>query len=240
MRDNLFAQPHVQRSDFAFDEAVSRVFPDMIKRSVPGYHLIIPMIGVITQRYAQPDTCLYDLGCALGASLLSMRHALNHSGCRVIGIDNSEAMLQRCASYVDIDNASTPVELHCADITRFNYQRASVVTLNFTLQFVDIQQRQELINKLFQCLLPGGVLILSEKISFNHAQEQAIQQELHWDFKRANGYSDLEISQKRTALENVMIPETQAIHRQRLEQAGFLQVIQWYQCFNFVSFVAVK
>ncbi|WP_396587046.1 carboxy-S-adenosyl-L-methionine synthase CmoA [Bermanella sp. R86510] len=239
-RDNIYADEHSALQAFAFDDAVSRVFPDMIKRSVPGYSLIIPMIGVITEQYAQANSNLYDLGCSLGASLLAMRHGVKHQGCKVVGIDNSEAMIHRCESYVDIDNSDVPVELFQGDVTQFNYQNASVITLNFTLQFIDRDKRLALIEQLYESLLPGGVLILSEKVCFEDAQEQSTQQELHWDFKRANGYSDLEISQKRSALENVLVPESAQEQLSRLRHAGFTQAYKWYQCFNFCSFVAIK
>lgn len=238
-RDRIYADDSQALEAFAFDEAVARVFPDMIKRSVPGYTMIIPMIGVITEQYAKPNSNLYDLGCSLGSSLLAMRHGVNVEGCRVVGIDNAEAMLKRCRSYVDIDDATVPVELHQGDVTEFPYENASVVTLNFTLQFIPLEKRQALIQKLYDAMLPGGALILSEKICFDEP-EQTIQQELHWDFKRANGYSDLEVSQKRSALENVLVPETAQAHIKRLQQAGFTKAFTWYQCFNFTSFIAVK
>lgn len=238
-RDNIYSQNHEAVEAFAFDDAVARVFPDMIKRSVPGYTMIIPMIGVITEKYAQANTHLYDLGCSLGASLLAMRHGVKVDGCTLVGIDNAEAMLSRCRSYVDIDDALTPVHLHQGDITEFTYQKASVITLNFTLQFIPLEKRQGLIQKLFDALEPGGALILSEKICFEDS-EQKLQQELHWDFKRANGYSDLEVSQKRNALENVLVPESEKDHIERLKSVGFSQACSWYQCFNFTSFIAVK
>jgi len=238
-RDRIYAHDREALDAFAFDEAVARVFPDMIKRSVPGYSMIIPMIGIITEQYAQPNSHLYDLGCSLGASLLAMRHGVNVDGCKVVGIDNAAPMLKRCQSYVDIDDATVPVELVEGDVTEFDYTRASVITLNFTLQFIPLEKRQALIQKLYDAMLPGAALILSEKICFDEP-EQTIQQELHWDFKRANGYSDLEVSQKRSALENVLVPESAQDHIQRLNSVGFTKAYTWYQCFNFTSFIAVK
>ncbi|MEH6347347.1 MAG: carboxy-S-adenosyl-L-methionine synthase CmoA [Bermanella sp.] len=238
-RDRIYTKDHELLGDFAFDEAVARVFPDMIKRSVPGYTTIIPMIGVISEQYSQDNSHLYDLGCSLGASLLAMRHGVKAKNCKVVGIDNAEAMLSQCQTYVDKDSNTVPVELHLGDITQFDYENASVITLNFTLQFIDSDKRQALIQKLYDAMLPGGALILSEKICFE-GSEQSLQEQLHWDFKRANGYSELEISQKRSALENVLLPETAQDHIDRLKQAGFTQASQWYQCFNFTSFIAIK
>lgn len=243
-RDRIYADDHNEAQGeleaFAFDDAVARVFPDMIKRSVPGYTTIIPMIGVITEQYAKDNTQLYDLGCSLGASLMAMRHGVKADGCKLIGIDTSEAMIERCKGYVRDDYASTPVELVLGDITEQPIENASVVTLNFTLQFIDPAKRCDLLKKIYDGMVPGAALVLSEKICFAGPDQQKLQEELHWDFKRANGYSELEISQKRSALENVLIPETAEAHIERLHKAGFSQAYQWYQCFNFVSFVAVK
>jgi len=238
-QDRLFA-PQRPAGDFRFDSAVARVFPDMIRRSVPGYTTIIPMIGVITERFAQPDTHCYDLGCSLGASTLAMRHGIRQPGCHLVGVDNSADMLERCRHHVALDDHELPVELRCEDVLETKLSNASVTTLNFTLQFVAPEHRLSLLQRIAGATVPGGALILSEKIRFDDEQEQALQTELHHEFKRANGYSNLEISQKRSALEQVLIPETLEEHRLRLRQAGFGQVTVWYQCFNFVSILAVK
>lgn len=237
--DRLFATER-RPEDFRFDASVARVFPDMIRRSVPGYTTIIPMIEVITEQYAQPGSHCYDLGCSLGASTLAMRHGIPYEDCTLVGVDNSEAMIERCEHYIALDDNPLPVTLRCEDILATELSNASVTTLNFTLQFVDPQQRASLLARIADATRPGGVLILSEKIRFESDSEQAIQTRLHHEFKRANGYSDLEISQKRTAIEQVLIPETLAAHRARLLAAGFDEVLVWYQCFNFVSMLAIK
>ncbi|MFN2362526.1 MAG: carboxy-S-adenosyl-L-methionine synthase CmoA [Marinobacter sp.] len=237
--DRLFASER-ETEDFRFDASVARVFPDMIRRSVPGYTTIIPMIEVITEQYARPGSHCYDLGCSLGASTLAMRHGIGDRECMLTGVDNSAAMIELCQHYIALDDHPLPVSLRCEDILDSDLDNASVTTLNFTLQFVAPERRAELMKRIADATLPGGVLILSEKIRFESDAEQAIQTQLHHEFKRANGYSDLEISQKRSALEQVLIPETLAEHRQRLTDAGFDQVLVWYQCFNFVSMLAIK
>lgn len=238
--DNIFASPLDKVSDFSFDEAVARVFPDMIRRSVPGYTTIIPMIGIITEQYAQNNTYCYDLGCSLGASTLAMRHGLKEKDCQLIGIDNSESMIERCQHYIELDNETTPVTLLCEDIRQIKFKPCSIVTLNFTLQFLPIEDRAILLQRIYDALTPGGVLILSEKIQFENASEQTHLEELHWEFKKANGYSDLEVSQKRSALEQVLLPETLNTHYDRLAKAGFSSSHLWYQCFNFCSLIAFK
>ena len=238
--DRVFADARTEIGKFRFDAAVARVFPDMIRRSVPGYTLILPMIGVIASRYAQPNSLCYDLGCSLGGATLAMRHGINAPGCRIVGIDNSSDMIERCEHFIALDDAPTPVELKCADIRETAIENASIVTLNFTLQFVSPEDRLPLLHRIHEGLRPGGVLVLSEKICFADTDEQDRQEELYYDFKRANGYSELEISQKRTALERVLIPETIDAHKERLHQAGFEHVVLWYQCFNFMSLLAIR
>ncbi len=238
--DNIYASPLDRVTDFAFDDAVARVFPDMIQRSVPGYTTIIPMIGLITERYATSGTNCYDLGCSLGASTLAMRHGLKNTQSTLIAIDNSEAMIKRCEHYIGLDYGITPVKLRCDDIRSVTIENASVVTLNFTLQFIRQEDRPSMLKNIANGLRTGGALLLSEKVYFEPTQEQETLEALHYDFKRANGYSDLEISQKRSALEQVLIPETIEEHKQRLLDCGFSSVAVWYQCFNFVSFLAIK
>ncbi len=237
--DRLFATER-NPEDFRFDASVARVFPDMIRRSVPGYTTIIPMIEVITEQYAQPGSHCYDLGCSLGASTLAMRHGIPFGDCRLFGVDNSSAMIERCEHYIALDDSPLPVTLRCEDILETELSNASVTTLNFTLQFVAPEHRAGLLARIAAATRPGGVLILSEKVRFEDDSEQATQTRLHHEFKRANGYSDLEISQKRSAIERVLIPETIETHRKRLLEAGFDQFLVWYQCFNFVSMLAIK
>lgn len=243
-KDSIYASPLDTIGGFAFDENVVRVFPDMIQRSVPGYSTIIAMTGVLAERYAQPGTQCYDLGCSLGASTLSMRHYLARKAAprdhRIVGIDNSAAMIAHCRDLIAADVNLTPVELMLADICDAPIHNASVVVLNFTLQFVPLAQREALLARIGANMRPGGILVLSEKILFEDPHLQTLNTDLHHAFKRANGYSELEVSQKRTALENVLIPESLATHQQRLRRAGFSSVDVWFQCFNFASLVAIR
>lgn len=241
--DRLFAQPLEQVPDFVFNEDVVRVFPDMIKRSVPGYPTIVENLGVLAARFAQPHTALYDLGASLGAVTQSLRRHVRHDGCRVIAVDNSAAMVERCRQYLTAQDSMfqelQPVQVIEADILALPFEPASVVAMNFTLQFIAPEQRLALLARIHQALLPGGALILSEKLRFDDVQEQDLLNDLHLDFKRANGYSDLEIAQKRSAIEHVMKPDTLQAHQERLHSAGFSKVIPWFQCLNFASLIAL-
>jgi len=225
--------------DFVFDENVANVFSDMIRRSVPGYESIVTMLGVFAEQYVQPGSQVYDLGCSLGASTLSMRSRLKNTPCHMVAIDNSEAMVEKCR--VNVNLTSGPeVDVICADIREIDINNASLAVMNFTLQFLPVVDREALLKKIADNMLPAGAVILSEKIAFDNAEEAALNETLHLSFKKANGYSELEIAQKRSAIENVLIPETLPAHLARLKQAGFSQAQVWFQCFNFVSIIAIK
>jgi len=239
-RDAIYNSKHDQIVDFSFDESVARVFPDMINRSVPGYAAIIAMIGILTERYARPDSICYDLGCSLGAATLSMRHQLRQPGCRIVSVDSSEAMLKRCREMIDADDSDVPVEIICGDIRDVAIRNASVVVLNFTLQFIPPAERLDILTRIYQGLLPGGLLVLSEKIAFDDERLQELHVDMHQRFKKSQGYSNLEISQKRTALENVLLPESLDRHRSRAREAGFSSLEVCFQCFNFASMLAFK
>jgi len=239
-RDTLYADPLSDVGLFTFDDGVARVFPDMIRRSVPGYATIVSMTGLLAGKYALPGSNLYDLGCSLGASTLAMRQNIRQPDCRIIGVDNSSAMLERCRTVVDTDTHDTPVTLACADIKDIAVENASVAVLNFTLQFIPREARDAVIAGIYRGLLPGGIMVLSEKVAFEDPHLDALNIELHEQFKLANGYSELEIARKRSALENVLLPETLARHRQRIAGAGFSSCDVWFQCFNFASLIALK
>lgn len=238
--DQVYADPRPQIEAFAFDAKVAAAFDDMIRRSVPGYSMTLSLLGVIAQRYAQPSTRIYDLGCSLGAGTLAAGAKLSTPGISFVCIDNAPAMLERCRPNLASLQLRHPVELRCEDIISTDIANASLVILNFTLQFVPIDQRLELLHRIQQGLAPGGVLVLSEKIRFEDPRIQNDLASLHLDFKRANGYSELEISQKRAALENVLVPEPLPAHSARLRQAGFARSEIWLQCFNFASILAFK
>ena len=238
--DKLYSElsPNINR--FAFNDEVADVFSNMIERSVPGYQTTISTIGVLAERFATAGSHCYDLGCSLGAAALAMRHNIEHDDCRIFAIDSSPAMVARCRKAVDRDRSCIPVEVIETDLRDVTIENASVVVMNFTLQFIEPEDRQLIVNRVFNGLLPGGIFILSEKLSFGDPRVSDLHIDLHHAYKRSRGYSDLEIAQKRTALEDVLIPDTLSEHRQRMATAGFSSCDVWFQCFNFASLLARK
>lgn len=237
-KDRIYREQ--EPAPFEFSEQVVRVFPDMIERSVPGYRLLLELTAQPVRRAARSGTRIYDLGCSLGAATLAARRAVQAEEVTIIAVDKAPGMVARCREIMAADNSRVPVEVVEADIGEIEIDNASVVLLYFTLQFLPLPQRDALIRRIHDGLVPGGVLLLAEKLAFEPDSNQHWLDTHHHDFKRAQGYSDLEIARKRQALENVLIPETRQAHHDRLSEAGFSPVIDWFQCFNFTAFAALK
>ena len=237
MRDNLFDK-QTDIADFQFDQEVVKVFDDMVRRSVPGYDSMIQMIGLIARMYGQDNTNYYDLGSSTGAITLSIALNNKSKNNQFLAIDNSEEMVEQCKK--NLQNKIANLQVVCDDINQVKIQNASIVVLNLTLQFIDVNLRSNLINKIYDGLDPGGILIISEKIHFDDAVTQNQITKLHMDFKKENGYSELEIANKRQAIENVLITETKEHHLNRLRECGFVETSCFFQCLNFVSFLSVK
>ena len=235
-RDQLFANLVAEPSQFSFNEAVVDVFPDMIQRSVPGYGTVVRMTGVLTEQYAKEGTHVYDLGCSLGESIRAAELAIGDRACQLVGVDNSPAMIEKVRAEVP---PRSKIMWHLSDITQMEFKTASVVIMNFTLQFIPINERLKLLKQIRSSMVPGGLLILSEKLTMPDAEMNELMVNLHHDFKRSQGYSGLEIAQKRDAIDNVLIPETAEVHRTRLTEAGFSRSSVWFQCLNFASFIAI-
>ena len=239
-KDQIYAKNLAHWEAFKFDDAVADVFDDMINRSVPGYRTITKMSGLIASVYSLPNTNLYDLGCSLGASTLEMRSQVLPENCKIVAIDNSKAMLKKCRQAVAEDENDVPVEFQCINLEKANIANASIVLLNWTLQFIPTENREQVIQNIYNGLLPGGVLLLSEKILLEDSELNQINIDLHESFKKANGYSDLEIARKRAALDTVLIPESLSQHKERLLLCGFKTFDIWFRYFNFASLIAIK
>jgi len=235
--DKLYIDEKLGDEPFRFDDSVARVFPDMLRRSIPGYAASIEAIGSLAARYVTPHTTCYDLGCSLGAATLAMQQGIRGDGGRIIAVDNSEAMIEKCRSVVA---GADDIEVRLADIRDVSIENASMVVMNYTLQFLDVNARDTVLRRIADGMIDGGLFLLSEKVVDENPHMEDLLVDLHHEHKRRNDYSELEISRKRAALDNVLVPETVARHRQRLTNAGFSHSAVWLRYFNFVSIVAIK
>ena len=237
MRDEIY-KDKIDISKFIFDQKVVDVFDDMVLRSVPGYKQMIELIGLAGRSYPLKNSNVYDLGCSTGAVTLSIASNLKSESVKIFSIDNSQEMIEQCSKNL----LGTEANIHyiCDDIENIQFDNASLIVLNLTLQFINPKYRSDLINRIFKSLLPGGALIISEKIIHKNESINKSLIGLHESFKRENGYSKTEIAQKRKAIEDVLIPEPIEQHLKRLSDAGFEKPLVQMQCINFASFLAVK
>jgi tRNA (cmo5U34)-methyltransferase len=229
---------------FRFNDNVAAVFPDMLQRSIPGYAASIEAIGSLAARYVKPGTRCYDLGCSLGAATVAMRQGIGVPGCRIVAVDVAPAMIARCREIIAEDDRlnapATGVVVVEDDIRNVEIVNASMVVLNYTLQFLAPEDRDDMIGRIYQGMAIGGLLVLSEKVVDENPHIETLLVDLHHEHKRRNHYSSLEIARKRAALENVLVPETVRSHRLRLERAGFAHTAVWLRYFNFVSIIAIR
>jgi len=235
--DKIYIDEKLGNEPFRFDDSVAKVFPDMLRRSIPGYAASIEAIGSLAARYVRPQTNCYDLGCSLGAATLAMHQGIRADGCHIIAVDNSEAMIEKCRTVVA---GAGDIEVQLADIRDVPIENASMVVMNYTLQFLDLDARDAIVRRIADGMIDGGLFLLSEKVVDENTHMEELLVDLHHEHKRRNDYSELEISRKRAALENVLVPETVAVHRRRLADAGFSHSAVWLRNFNFVSIVAIK
>ena len=239
-KDTLYSKSMRSIVDFSFDQKTVSVFPDMINRSVPGYSLMQSLAGLVAAENVMQGSRVYDLGCSLGASSLAVLNSVEHDDYELILVDQSKPMIEQCRASLENKSQQVACTFIEQDIRRVEIKNASFVLLNLVLQFLPVSDRQACINSIYEGLLSHGVLLISEKIIAQTEDETDTVDQLFMNFKKRSGYSDLEISQKRQALENVMQPETVDDHKKRLMDAGFSKVIVLMQALNFVTLLAVK
>lgn len=241
-KDELYASADADLRPFEFNENVACVFPDMLRRSIPGYAASIEAIGWLASRYVRANTRCYDLGCSLGAAAEAIRDNTAQPGVSIMAVDNAPAMVERCRQRLAATERKEVPEINvvAADVRQIEISNASMAVMNYTLQFLPLDEREAMMAKISQGLNEGGLFVLSEKVVDEDAAIESLLVDLHHEYKRRNAYSDLEISRKRAALENVLIPERIHTHRQRLAGTGFRHVGVLLRYFNFVSLVAIK
>lgn len=239
-RDEVFREEQAKVGDFKFNREVAKVFDDMVGRSVPFYHEMQRMITEMAADFATPGSNVYDLGCSTGTTFIDIDPRVDPS-VRFVGIDNSNEMLAKCRQKLDAAKIQRQVDLQCMDLnTGVPVRNASLAMLILTLQFVRPLHRDRLIADVYRGLNENGALILVEKVLGEDSIFNRLFINYYYDFKRRNGYSELEITQKREALENVLVPYKLLENREMLLRAGFRYVDTFFKWYNFCGMIAVK
>ncbi|MEJ2691229.1 MAG: carboxy-S-adenosyl-L-methionine synthase CmoA [Deltaproteobacteria bacterium] len=226
---------------FTFDEEVAVVFDDMLQRSVPFYSEVQRMLSEQAMYFAQPESAVYDLGCATATTLIGLAKTVTDASINLIGVDNSKSILEKAAKKISEAGLKKRIELRRADLNApLSLDRASVVICNLTLQFVRPLFRDTLIRSIYEGLLEGGCLLLVEKVLGEESMINRMFIDFYYDFKRRNGYSEMEIAAKREALENVLIPYKMEEDLTLLRRNGFELVDTFFKWYNFSGILAVK
>jgi methyltransferase, putative len=239
-RDDVFKDLREAVPDFVFNDRVAGVFDDMVSRSVPFYGEMQRMVAELAGKYAQPDTNVYDLGCSTGTTLLMLDKTIPDTA-HFFGIDESTEMINRCREKLEGFNLRRPVALSVADLTQdVPVSRASVVAMVLVLQFIRPINRLEIVSRIQKGMLKGGVFLLVEKVLTEEKSFNRDFIDFYYCFKRRNKYSELEISQKREALENILIPYRTSENIAMLRNAGFGVVEVFFRWYNFTGLIARK
>jgi tRNA (cmo5U34)-methyltransferase len=239
-RDRVFAAEGSRLSDFRFTQEVATVFDDMVGRSVPFYEEIQRMVVEVAADFAQLGTRLYDLGCSTATTLAALDLRVK-PGVEFVGVDNSAPMLERARHKLDAQGCSRQLDLICADLhERPAIENASVVCLILTLQFVRPLYRERLIRRIAEGLVHGGCLLLVEKVTSSNTTLNRLFIDYYYELKRRNGYSDVEITRKREALENVLIPYRAEENHKLLFDCGFSHVEEMFRWYNFSTSIAIR
>ena len=239
-KDKLFARRQRVIKDFNFGKQTAAVFDDMLSRSVPFYHEVQRMIGEIAADFAVEGTNLYDLGCSTGTTFLALDSVVPKD-VRFIGIDSSAKMLERAREKLRQHKIARPCELICADLNQgVAITNASLVIMNLTLQFIRPLYRHTIIRDIARGMNDDGCLVIFEKVLSRDSTLNRFFIKYYYAFKERNGYSRLEISQKREALENVLVPYRTQENVELLLGNGFRECDVFFKWYNFCGFLAIK
>ncbi|PID71881.1 MAG: carboxy-S-adenosyl-L-methionine synthase CmoA [Desulfobulbus propionicus] len=238
-KDKLFSNGKISE-DFTFNDKVADVFDDMVNRSVPFYTTVIKGIGDLLNRHLCDGNTVVDLGCSTGSTLLELSRQLTAQNIRYIGVDNAAPMIEKARRKSELFSKDHLIEFREEDITQYDVDGANAVICNYTLQFIRPVARQSFLQGIYDGLAPGGLLLLSEKTISQEGQLNRNFIDIYHQFKKDQGYSELEIATKREALENVLVPFSPQENLEMLGRAGFSSMDIFFKWFNFSSFIAIK
>lgn len=240
--DDIFSDPKNQVDDFNFGKETARVFDDMLDRSVPFYREMQRIIGELAGEFATDGSQIWDLGCSTCNSFLAIESRLDpEADVRFVGIDSSEEMLERARRKLVDAGFGRDYTLTFADLNQsIAIENASVVLLLLTLQFVRPLNRERLLADIFKGMNKNGALILIEKVLGEDSTFNRLFIDKYYAFKKRKGYSELEIAQKREALENVLVPYRLKENEELLLHTGFASVEIFFKWYNFAGIIARK
>jgi tRNA (cmo5U34)-methyltransferase len=225
---------------WGFDDEVTRVFGDMLARSIPQYEVMRQTVFEVATMFVKQHTDIVDLGCSRGESLAALVDRFGAAN-RFVGVEVSKPMLDACRERFKGYMSSGIVDIRDFDL-RNGYPpvKASVTQAVLTLIFLPIQHRLRVVRDVYRHTAPGGAFLLVEKVLGATADIDEMMVARYHALKHDNGYSWDDIERKRLALEGVQIPVTAKWNEDVLKAAGFEQVDCIWRWMNFAAWIGVK
>lgn len=225
---------------WAFDEKVTAAFDDMLRRSVPRYDEMRRSVFEVGRRFVKRGTAVVDLGAWRGEGVAPLVD--------LFGAQNSYHLVEKSPPMLDVLRArfsgmagAGVVKVLDLDLrTEFPRVNASLVQAVLTLQFTPIEHRQKIVARARDVLVPGGALVLVEKVLGETAEAADLFDSLYHATKRENGYSEDDVARKALSLEGVLVPVTATWNEGLLRSAGFRVVECFWRQYNFAAWVAVR
>ena len=240
MKDEIFAEGDFKSGSFRFDDGVANCFDDMANRCIPYYREVIQITASAALKFLPENGTVLDIGCSTGNTLLFIAKTLSDKNVKLIGIDPSESMLKKAEEKSSVFTYSHDIEFQMGDAESCELPDCDMIIMNYTLQFIPVSKRKDVIKRMYKALKPGGVLILSEKLRQEDQDVEDFNTETYEAFKAGNGYSYLEIANKRQALENILVPGSLTGNLSLLNESGFSRVEILFKWLNFTTFLAIK
>jgi tRNA (cmo5U34)-methyltransferase len=231
---------HLPGAEWEFDDEVTRVFDDMLERSIPQYDTMRGLVFELGRRFVPDRGCVVDLGCSRGAALAPFVAEFGDRA-SYVGVEVSPPMLTACRRRFATEIAAGRLALHDLDLcTGYPAVDATLTLAVLTLQFVPVADRVRVVRDAFLNTRLGGALVLVEKVRGTSDVTDALMVDLYHGLKRVHGYGEDEIERKRLSLEGVLVPQTAAWNEAVLRDVGFRDVECFWRCLNFAGWVGVK
>ena len=203
-------------------------FDNHINNSIKGYDLLDYLILNLCSFFTKDETVVIDLGCTTGRLIDKINKKYN----------------SKCIGYDIIDNQfikETNCELLKKDISNidFTLPKANIILSIFTLQFIDINKRLEILKKIYSSLNINGAFIFCEKEICNDGVIQECFTFSNYDNKKQS-FTAEEILGKEVDLRKLMNNLNSKQNIELLKESGFNVIEPFFQSLNFKGYICRK
>jgi tRNA (cmo5U34)-methyltransferase len=223
-----------------FDEEVSRVFDDMLARSIPQYETMREAVTLVASAFLSRYPRVVDIGCSRGEALDSIRALVPPADGQFTGLEISEPMIAAAMERFSVDGRVKILEHDLRKTLPLHEGTTDVVLSVLTMMFVPVNYRMRLLRDVYRALRRGGALVLVEKVMGEGPDSDDLFTANYHRKKADSGYTPDEIQRKRLSLEGVLVPMTPSWNEHMLRRTGFRDVDCFWRWMNFAGWVAIK